>query len=450
LLAAAREYLARTNRRISFEYVLLQGRNDHQHQAIALARLLRRRSADDVLRLAHVNLIPWNPVPGEPLGRSERRRVLAFQQVLMRLRCQLHRARRARDVDRRCLRPACRHASEQATIPLSPGAAMIARSLPILLLLIGLLSSCGTSTSSTATPTPAVAVPAIDIPTPGGTLIMTLGARDPNTLDPALVGDVTSAFVVRQIFSGLVRLNDDLEVEPDLAEGWEVSDDGLTYTFTLREDARFADGRALTSADVQYSLERAADPDLAPFLPARTYLGDIVGVREKIDGQAQTISGIAISDDRTIAITIDAPKSYFLAKLAHPTSFIVDRNAVERGGNNWTDRPNGSGPFTIERWDHDQLLVLMRNLNFYRDLSRLDRVRFLIGAAASNPLVLYEQGRIDLVTVPGYALARVADENNPLSRELVSVPQLSLFYIGMNVRRSHPSTIRRCARHSPC
>jgi oligopeptide transport system substrate-binding protein len=309
---------------------------------------------------------------------------------------------------------------------------MTIRSLPILLLLIGLLSSCGTSTSSTATPTPAVAVPAIDIPTPGGTLIMTLGARDPNTLDPALVGDVTSAFVVRQIFSGLVRLNDDLEVEPDLAEGWEVSDDGLTYSFTLREDARFADGRALTSADVQYSLERAADPDLAPFLPARTYLGDIVGVREKIDGQAQTISGIAISDDRTIAITIDAPKSYFLAKLAHPTSFIVDRNAVERGGNNWTDRPNGSGPFTIERWDHDQLLVLMRNLNFYRDLSRLDRVRFLIGAAASNPLVLYEQGRIDLVTVPGYALARVADENNPLSRELVSVPQLSLFYIGMN------------------
>jgi 23S rRNA (adenine2503-C2)-methyltransferase len=121
LLTAAREYLARTNRRISFEYVLLQGRNDHQHQAIALARLLRRRSADDVLRLAHVNLIPWNPVPGEPLGRSERRRVLAFQQVLMDygVNCTV-RVERGMSIAAACGQLA--GTPEQATIPLSPGA----------------------------------------------------------------------------------------------------------------------------------------------------------------------------------------------------------------------------------------------------------------------------------------------------------------------------------------
>ncbi len=84
LLAATREYIARTGRRVSFEYVLLQGRNDHPHQALALAKLLRGQGVSKgPPLLCHVNLIPWNPVPGMPLGRSERQRVLAFQQILL-------------------------------------------------------------------------------------------------------------------------------------------------------------------------------------------------------------------------------------------------------------------------------------------------------------------------------------------------------------------------------
>lgn len=304
------------------------------------------------------------------------------------------------------------------------------RPLLLILLLSLLLAGCTVSPSSPA----ATSAPAAPLPAgAGGTLIMTLGARDPQTLDPALVGDTTSAFVVRQLFSGLVRLSSDLEPVPDLAERWELSSDGRTYTFYLRPAARFADGTPISADDVRASLERAADPALAPALPARAYLGDIVGVREKLAGQAATISGLQVRDERTLAITIDAPKRYFLAKLAHPTSFVVDRRAVERGGQRWTEQPNGSGPFVIERWDHDRLLVLARNPAFYREPARLDRIRMLMGAAASNPQVLYEQGEIDLTSVPIYALARVRDENNPLSRELLSVPQLSLFYIGMNV-----------------
>jgi 23S rRNA (adenine2503-C2)-methyltransferase len=84
LLDATREYIDRTGRRVSFEYVLLQGRNDHQHQALQLAKLLRGQGVSKgPPLLCHVNLIPWNPVPGTPLGRSERQRVLAFQQVLL-------------------------------------------------------------------------------------------------------------------------------------------------------------------------------------------------------------------------------------------------------------------------------------------------------------------------------------------------------------------------------
>lgn len=302
--------------------------------------------------------------------------------------------------------------------------------LLLILLLSLLLAGCAVlPQSSAATSAPAATPPAGS----GGTLIMALGARDPQTLDPALVGDTTSAFVVRQLFSGLVRLSSDLEPVPDLAERWERSADGRIYTFSLRPEARFADGTPISAEDVRASLERAADPALAAALPARAYLGDIVGVHEKLAGQAATISGLQVRDQRTLAITIDAPKSYFLAKLAHPTSFVVDRRAVVRGGQRWTEQPNGSGPFIIERWDHDRLLVLARNPAFYREPARLDRIRMLMGAAASNPQVLYEQGAIDLTSVPTYALARVRDDNNPLARELLSVPQLSLFYIGINV-----------------
>lgn len=84
LLDATREYITRTGRRVSFEYVLLQGRNDHPHQALALAKLLRGQGVSKgPSLLCHVNLIPWNPVPGMPLGRSERQQVLDFQQILL-------------------------------------------------------------------------------------------------------------------------------------------------------------------------------------------------------------------------------------------------------------------------------------------------------------------------------------------------------------------------------
>ena len=305
----------------------------------------------------------------------------------------------------------------------------LGRSLALILLVA--LSACATE-PPTPTPTPAAALPTSE-PFNGGTLIMALSARDPNTVDPALVGDTTSAFVVRQLFTGLVRLDNDLAVQPDIAASWQISADGRTYTFSLNPNARFADGTPIRAADVAYSLERASDPALGEYLPASTYLTDIVGVREKLAGDAQQISGLQVIDEMTIAITIDASKQYFLSKLAHPTSFVVDRRQIEADPDGWTERPNGSGAFVIGRWDHDERIRLDRNPNFYRDLAKLSHVRFELGPNANNALIRYEEGELDLSGVPSYALDRVRDENNPLSKQLLSVPQLAIQYIGMNV-----------------
>jgi ABC-type transport system substrate-binding protein len=132
---------------------------------------------------------------------------------------------------------------------------------------------------------------------------------DPPTLDPHLTSDTTSAGIVVEIFSGLVALNTDLQLVPDIAERWEVSDDGMVYTFFLRENAKFHDGKPITASDFKWSIERAVNPDTASPV-ADTYLADIVGVNDALEGITTDVSGVKVIDDRTLQITIDAPKAW--------------------------------------------------------------------------------------------------------------------------------------------
>ncbi len=150
---------------------------------------------------------------------------------------------------------------------------------------------------------------------------------DPATLDPHLVTDTTSAGLVVELFSGLVSLNSSLEIVPELAESWEISDDGKVYTFKLRDGILFSDGSPITARDFKWSFERAAHPDTESPVSS-IYLEDIVGSIEVIDGDGSItdISGVKIIDDSTIQITIDAHKSYFLAKLTYPTAYILKKN----------------------------------------------------------------------------------------------------------------------------
>ena len=118
-----------------------------------------------------------------------------------------------------------------------------------------------------------------DRPPQGGTLVRLFA--DPPTLDPHLMGDVTSSVIGGEVFGGLVTLSLDYQPVLDLAETCSISEDGLVYTFVLRENAKFHDGKPVTAHDVKWSIERAADPDTLSHT-AETYLGDIVGVADKL------------------------------------------------------------------------------------------------------------------------------------------------------------------------
>ncbi|MCL4371594.1 MAG: peptide ABC transporter substrate-binding protein [Chloroflexi bacterium] len=266
---------------------------------------------------------------------------------------------------------------------------------------------------------------------PSGNTLRLLG-DDPPTIDPALVQDATSSEYIVEIFSGLFTLNDKLEVVPDIAESYDVSPDGLVYTFKLRKDVKFQDGRGVTAQDFKYSMERAADPRTES-LVADTYLGDIVGVKDKLRGKAKEISGIKVVDDYTLQITIDSPKVYFLSKLTYPTAFVVDKNNVEKGGRRWTNQPNGTGPFKLKEWKRGESITLVRNDNFYGGAPKVDQVVYNIAiAGAGTGMTMYENGDIDMVGVGLADIDRVQDPASELNSQLVRAPSLSIGYVGLN------------------
>jgi ABC-type transport system substrate-binding protein len=266
-------------------------------------------------------------------------------------------------------------------------------------------------------------------PPQGGKLIRLYA--DPPTLDPHLTTDNISGGLVNEVFGGLVTLDLDLNVVPDLAESWDISADGRVYTFHLRPDAKFHDGKPVTAQDVKWSLERVADPTTqSPVVDQ--YLGDIIGVKEKLASSATTISGVRVIDNLTIEITIDDAKAYFLAKLTYPTAFVLDRTNVEGAGDQWLRRPNGTGPFRLAQYDVGEIIRLTRNEYYHLGPPNLDEVEFIL--AGGSAMLMYENDEIHLTGVGLADLDRVLDPSEPLNAELLRASSsFSVSYLGMNV-----------------
>jgi oligopeptide transport system substrate-binding protein len=261
--------------------------------------------------------------------------------------------------------------------------------------------------------------------------MLVIPGGEPPSLDPAVSTDTTSAVYIVEIYSGLVKLDRNLRVQPDIAERWELSSDGKTYTFYLRKDVRFHDGRPATARDFKYSIERAADPALKS-TSAETYLGDIVGVKDKLARRATAVSGVRVIDDYTVAITIAEPRAYFLAKLTFPTSSFVDQANVEQGGPTWFNKPNGTGPFKLLEYTRGQHIVLGANELFYESPPFVSRVEFVLG---DTSMAMYEDGRLDTIGVGSASIDRVSDPSDPLNKQLTVAPVLSTQFVVFNTHQ---------------
>jgi oligopeptide transport system substrate-binding protein len=272
-------------------------------------------------------------------------------------------------------------------------------------------------------------------PTPLDTILdrgETLRVRGapPTTLDPSVAGDSTSWTYLLQVHSGLVRLDDKLQIVPDLAERWDLSPDGRRYEFHLRPGVKFHSGRDVRSEDFKYAMERALDP-ATKSNTAKQYLGDIVGAADVMAGKTTDLRGVQVVDPTTLAIEIDEPKSYFLAKLTYPTAFALDRANVESGAG-WFEQPNGTGPFKLTAWERGNKLTLTRFTQHWTGPAKLKTIEFNLSPIPG--IVLYERGDVDVAEVDVSSLERVRDPANPLHTQLVETPILSTWYVGFNVK----------------
>jgi len=288
--------------------------------------------------------------------------------------------------------------------------------------LVVLAATLSTITSASTHPASAWQT---DIPLDQALVLAGGESTNPRDYDPA----TTYSSGDKLVFSGLVSFDPNLNLTPDLAEKWDVNADGTIYTFHLRANAKFHNGRAVTAQDVVYSWERAASPALGSDT-VLTYLGDIVGVREMNAGQADNITGLTALDEHTLQVTIDAPKPYFLLKLTYPTAFIVDRENVE-SGEEWVRTPNGTGPFKLREWKRFEVMVYEANADFYLGAPSIPYV--VIQLYSGDGQRLYETGDIDIAGV--YSVERFTDPTEPLHNELLTGVSLCTGYVNFDATR---------------
>jgi oligopeptide transport system substrate-binding protein len=250
-------------------------------------------------------------------------------------------------------------------------------------------------------------------------------STNPHDYDPA----TTHGSGDKLVFSGLVSLDPRLNLTPELAENWDVSPDGTVYTFHLRTNAKFHDGRPVTAQDVIYSWERAALPATASDT-VLTYLGDIVGVADVNAGKADHISGLKALDDHTLQVTIDAPKVYFLYKLTMPVAFVLDQKNVE-SGSEWYRTPNGTGPYKLTRWDSFKLMIYQANPDFYLGEPSIPQI--VVEIYTGVGIRLYETGDIDITDVSSSDVQTVLDPTNPLHADLHTDVSLCTNYVTFDV-----------------
>jgi oligopeptide transport system substrate-binding protein len=252
---------------------------------------------------------------------------------------------------------------------------------------------------------------------------------EPATLDPHLTVSSDSALYVVEIFGGLVTIDRNLRIAPDLAKDWEISNGGKTYTFFLREDATFHNGKPVTAQDFKWSMERASDPALLSPV-ADVYLGDIEGFQDKIEGRTDNIPAIRVIDDHTLSITIDAPKVFFISKMTYPTAFVLDRENVE-GNERWFTEPNGTGPFRLVEHAPGEIIRFERFDGYHLGPAKLAGVDFSLSGGDS--LLMYENDEIHVTGVGLINLASILDPANPLSENVIQAPPgFDISYFGMN------------------
>jgi oligopeptide transport system substrate-binding protein len=301
-----------------------------------------------------------------------------------------------------------------------------ARALVIPLLALAALGGCSRShTSSSA----GGAAPGTD------TLLRGLGA-EPDSLDPQKARADEAQRVLRDICEGLTTLDKSGGVAPGIAERWQVSPDGKTYTFYLRHDAKWSNGQPVVAADFVGGLRRLVEPDTAS--QYAEVVDVIANTSDIVAGHKPPESlGVSAPDAYTVTVKLSNPAPYLPALLSHPSTcpvepiaLVNDKDAYAQPGNLPSD-----GPFVLSQWVHGSYIYLTRNRYYWNNAAtRLDAVKYLITTDENAELTLYRADQLDVTDVIpraqyGWIRAHLADQ-------LHIAPELGVYFYGFNLRRA--------------
>lgn len=224
-------------------------------------------------------------------------------------------------------------------------------------------------------------------------------ASEPPSLDPALMTDAQSSIVGSGLFDGLTRLNSDGEPQPAVAKDWDVSADGKTYTFHLRDDAKWSNGDPVTANDFVYEWKRILNPETAADYAYMLYY--IVGAEAYNGGEGSADDvGVKAEDDHTLVVQLNNPTPYFTAIIAHNSYWPVSEKAVE-GKPEWAAEAStlvGNGPFVLKDWKHGDKLVLERNPDYF-DAAKVGFSKATISLVEDDSTVfsLFNTDKIDWI-----------------------------------------------------
>ena len=304
--------------------------------------------------------------------------------------------------------------------------------MSLLLVMAIVVTGCSTPAEQPPAETPPAETPGETPPASSeGKILRTNNSSEPGSLDPALAQGTHESWILTNTFEGLMKYDSDGKVIPGIAEDYKLSDDNLTYTFTLR-DAVWSDGNPVTAEDFEYSWKRALDPDLAADYAFQLYY--IKGAEAYNTGEG-TIDDVMVkaTDDKTLEVTLEAPTGYFPELTAFYTYFPVSKTVVEANPD-WAKDPSthiSNGPFKLVSWEHNATIELEKNPSYYNaEAIKLAGIHFDIIEDENTAWQKYEGGEYDiLATLPQAVAAQLAAENNP---ELTIGAQVGIYYYNLN------------------
>jgi len=313
---------------------------------------------------------------------------------------------------------------------------------------LGLAACGGSKSGSTATSGSAAGSTAGGVNTAGFTVQY---GSNPETLDPALNSAIDGANTIITIFEPLLLINENNEVVGGQAESWETSEDGLTWTFTMRDGLKWSDGTDLNAKDFEYSFKRMVDPNTAaPY--AETCLGMIDGFEEAAgfpdaDGNPtaepnpDALNVKASDDGKTLTIVLSYPCSYFDKMAAFATMSPVQQATVEANGDAWCTSPDtfvSNGPYMITDWTPSERIVLTKNPNYVGgwDSSKIvsDTITLLLLEDSSASYAAYNSGEAQLIKdVPTDEIPSLtkAEDGGDFYVDTI----LGTYYVSLNLQR---------------